>query len=179
MPAIVNARLYPICSMSRRKIRTHRAWNVETQTSCADSPNSLPTRSRISRAALFVNVIAKTFQGWPLALQLNKLPGASIHGSSPEPAPAIISSGPSVSKTASCCLSFIPANRLSFDTLFATLSKNQSPNIIANFGRDCCTLRSASHTKIAVFPLSVTPMLILQLLLFTGNELTAILRNFK
>ena len=47
----------------RRRIRAEREWNVPILTDAAASPISAATRSRISRAALFVNVTAMTAAG--------------------------------------------------------------------------------------------------------------------
>ena len=43
-----------------RRIRTHVEWNVDTHMERARGPTSATTRSRISAAALLVNVIART-----------------------------------------------------------------------------------------------------------------------
>ena len=45
-----------------RRIRTHAEWNVETHIVRTTGPTSTPTRSRISAAALLVNVIARIFE---------------------------------------------------------------------------------------------------------------------
>ena len=49
--------------MSRRRIRTHSEWKVDSQTPVASAPSSFSTRSRISPAALFVNVTARMHSG--------------------------------------------------------------------------------------------------------------------
>ena len=49
--------------MSRRRIRTQTEWNVESQMPVASAPSSFSTRSRISPAALFVNVTARMPSG--------------------------------------------------------------------------------------------------------------------
>jgi hypothetical protein len=49
--------------MSRRRIRTHDEWNVETHINFARGPTRSTTRSRISAAALLVNVIARIDPG--------------------------------------------------------------------------------------------------------------------
>ena len=53
---------------SRRRIRTHIEWNVDTHMAFARLPTSAATRSRISAAALLVNVIAMIFAGVHAAL---------------------------------------------------------------------------------------------------------------
>ncbi len=53
----------PILGASRRSSRAHSAWNVDSQTPFASSPINPSTRSRISCAALFVNVTASTWPG--------------------------------------------------------------------------------------------------------------------
>ena len=50
----------PMCGASRRSSRAQSEWNVDSQTPFASSPSSDSTRSRISPAALFVNVTAST-----------------------------------------------------------------------------------------------------------------------
>ena len=62
----------PILSMSLRKILTHMLWNVEIQMSSAPGPRMRSTRSFISLAALFVNVIAKMFHGATLVSDVYK-----------------------------------------------------------------------------------------------------------
>ena len=53
----------PTASCSRRRIRTHAAWKVETHIERASPPTRASTRPRISPAALFVKVIARTSWG--------------------------------------------------------------------------------------------------------------------
>ena len=53
----------PMREPSRRRMRTHIAWNVPTQMSRATSPTMLCKRDFISPAALFVNVTAKIRSG--------------------------------------------------------------------------------------------------------------------
>ena len=50
----------PRVAASRRRIRTHAEWNVDTHMRPAAGPTRCSTRSRISAAALLVNVIAMT-----------------------------------------------------------------------------------------------------------------------
>ena len=64
------------------------------------------TLSRISPAALFVNVIARIFHGFT---SFSSIRYATLWVSTlvfPDPAPARISSGPSVQNTASFCMGF-------------------------------------------------------------------------
>src|SRR2546423_4811875 len=87
-------------------MRPHAAWNVRIQIARATFPRRPSRRVRISPAALFVNVIARTSFGFT--------PQALIRCAArwvrtrvfPEPAPAITSSGPSVVSTASCWTGF-------------------------------------------------------------------------
>ena len=113
---IVKLRDKPIFSPSRRKMRTAKAWKVDTQMSRAtSSDNNAPIRSRISLAALLVKVIAKirhgitfkSFTKWAIRCVNTRV--------FPDPAPAIIKSGPCVVWTASACLSFIPLMSSSTD----------------------------------------------------------------
>src|SRR5690606_29632837 len=54
----------PSLSISRRRIRTHIEWKVETHMrSPVPWPSRPSIRLRISRAALFVNVIARILEG--------------------------------------------------------------------------------------------------------------------
>jgi hypothetical protein len=79
--------------ISRRRIRTHEEWNVETHMMRARPPTSAATRSRISAAALLVNVIASTDPGWaPRAASSQAMRRVSTRVL-PEPAPASTSSG--------------------------------------------------------------------------------------
>jgi hypothetical protein len=59
----VNARLYPSRGASVRRIRAHAEWNVITHIARETPPISAATRSRISCAALLVNVIARISLG--------------------------------------------------------------------------------------------------------------------
>ena len=53
----------PSRSASRRRIRTQAEWNVETHIDRARGPTASSTRSRISAAALLVNVMARISPG--------------------------------------------------------------------------------------------------------------------
>ena len=89
-------------------MRTHMEWNVLTQTYSAPSPTILSTRSRISFAALFVNVIASMLYGFTDFSSIKYAILCVITLVLPEPAPASIRRGPSVYEQASICLSFNP-----------------------------------------------------------------------
>ena len=98
---MVNALVKPRRSASARSMRTHMLWNVDTHMPRAAGPTSAPRRSRISAAALFVNVIARIRHG---ATSLFSMRFAMRYVSTrvlPLPAPASTSSGPSVQRTAS------------------------------------------------------------------------------
>ncbi len=82
----------PNCSASRRRMRTHAEWNVEIHMPCARSPISWPTRSRISPAALFVNVIARIWLGHASFVRSSDATRRVSTLVLPEPAPATISS---------------------------------------------------------------------------------------
>src|SRR5690348_5922530 len=82
-------------------MRPHAAWNVITQLARAGGPTRSTSRSRISPAALFVNVIARISGGFtPTAFRRCAMRRVSTRVL-PEPAPAITSTGPSVARTAS------------------------------------------------------------------------------
>src|SRR5437868_11982707 len=82
-------------------MRPQAAWNVITQQARAGGPTRCSTRSRISAAALFVNVIARISGGFaPTAASRCAMRRVNTRVF-PEPAPAITSSGPSVVRTAS------------------------------------------------------------------------------
>ena len=98
----------PISSVCSRKSFKQNEWKVPTvKSSAGPSPTSFATRARISPAALFVKVIARTFEG--------SMPFASMCAMRtvitrvfPVPAPASTSSGPSSVATASACSGFSP-----------------------------------------------------------------------
>src|SRR4051794_9903129 len=84
-------------------MRPHAAWNVITHAARAGGPTRSASRSRISPAALFVNVIARISGGLtPTAFSKWAMRRVSTRVF-PEPAPAITSTGPSVDNTASRC----------------------------------------------------------------------------
>src|SRR3954470_4203262 len=87
-------------------MRPQAAWNVITHAARAGGPTRGATRSRISAAALFVNVIARISGGFaPIAFSRCAIRRVSTRVF-PEPAPAITSTGPSVVRTASRCAGF-------------------------------------------------------------------------
>ena len=53
----------PSASAFARRMRTHMLWNVETHMPWAAVPTRPARRSRISAAALFVNVMARISHG--------------------------------------------------------------------------------------------------------------------
>src|SRR5580698_8732102 len=80
------------------------AWNVHTVSACASSAlTSLLTRSRISRAALLVKVIAAIFDGASFRRCTRCAIFWVITDVLPEPAPASTSSGLSTCSTAANC----------------------------------------------------------------------------
>ena len=99
--------------MSRRKTRTQNEWNVAISgLRSVRPPSMLPTRSAISAEALFVNVTARMASaGTPLAMSCairNVI--ARVF---PVPAPARMSTGPSVVSAAARCSGFNSARRVS------------------------------------------------------------------
>src|SRR4051794_3463078 len=84
-------------------MRPQAAWNVITHEARAGGPTRSTSRSRISPAALFVNVIARISGGLtPTAFSRWAMRRVSTRVL-PEPAPAITSTAPSVVSTASRC----------------------------------------------------------------------------
>ena len=82
-------------------MRPQAEWKVRIQIARATGPSIVISRSRISPAALFVNVIARiSFGLTPIAVirWATRCVSTRVF---PEPAPAITSSGPSVCRTAS------------------------------------------------------------------------------
>src|SRR3954447_17141103 len=82
-------------------MRPHAAWNVRIQIARAIGPSIRSRRSRISPAALFVNVIARISFGFTPCVASRCATRCVRTRVLPEPAPAITSSGPSVVRTAS------------------------------------------------------------------------------
>ena len=81
---------------SRRSTRAHSAWNVPMATSRPPSPTSARIRSRISAAALLVNVTARICHGLTPLTPIRYATRWASTRVLPEPAPARMSSGPSV-----------------------------------------------------------------------------------
>ncbi len=82
-------------------MRPQAAWNVRIQIARAIGPSIAVRRSRISPAALFVNVIARISFGFTPIAEVRCATRCVSTRVFPEPAPAITSSGPSVCRTAS------------------------------------------------------------------------------
>src|SRR5512138_3413158 len=81
-------------------MRTQAEWNVDTHIALTTGPTSWATRSRISAAALLVNVIARMLDGatpWSIRWAIRCVSTRVL----PDPAPATTSSGPSRCTTAS------------------------------------------------------------------------------
>ncbi len=74
-------------------MRTHVEWKVETHMRSASGPTSWRTRSRISAAALLVNVIARIWLGHALPVASRYAMRCVSTRVFPEPAPATISRG--------------------------------------------------------------------------------------
>src|SRR4051812_19151493 len=107
---MVNDDRYPSRSASRRSIRTHAEWNVDTHIFSATGPTRAPTRAFISSAALLVKVMARISNGdtpvstrWAMRWVSTRV--------LPDPAPATMSSGPSWCRTASRWTGFSPSKR--------------------------------------------------------------------
>src|SRR3954468_23218764 len=108
---IVKRGLRPRGSACSRRTRTQNEWKVLTVSSFAVAAPTRPaTRSRISRAALLVKVIARMFRAetpfatrWAMRQVMTRV--------FPEPAPASTRTGPSVCSTARRCSEFSPSRR--------------------------------------------------------------------
>src|SRR3954447_22254699 len=101
----------PSALPSRRRMRTHAEWNVDTHIFSATGPTSAATRCFISSAALLVNVIARISKGltprswmrW--AMRVVRTLVFAL------PAPATSSGGPSVWAAASRWTGLSPSRR--------------------------------------------------------------------
>ncbi len=82
---------------------------MRIQIARATGPSMVVRRSRISPAALFVNVIARISFGFTPTAVIRCATRWVSTRVFPEPAPAITSSGPSVCRTASRWAGFRPA----------------------------------------------------------------------
>src|SRR5579862_8680318 len=94
-------------------MRPQAAWKVRIQIARATGPSMDSMRSRISPAALLVNVIARISFGSTPHVASRCATRYVNTRVLPEPAPAITSSGPSVVVTASRCASFRSARYVS------------------------------------------------------------------
>src|SRR5690625_1645895 len=103
----------PSVFASRRRIRTQAEWKVDTHMVRARSRSSSATRSRISAAALFVNVIARICPGRARPVASRSAIRCGSTRVLPEPAPAMISSCPPSCTTAARCCGFRPSRRAS------------------------------------------------------------------
>src|SRR5690554_6887369 len=101
----------PKCSASRRRMRTQAEWKVEIHIPRAVSPTIASTRSRISAAALLVNVIARIWLGHASRLASSPTTRRVSTLVLPEPAPATMSSDWPRYSTASRCCGFRPSSR--------------------------------------------------------------------
>ena len=103
----------PIAAPSRRSTRAQSEWNVPIATSRACSPTRAMMRARISAAALLVNVTARICHGLTPSTPIRYATRWASTRVLPEPAPARMSSGPSVVVTARACSGFSRATILS------------------------------------------------------------------
>src|SRR5262245_11819142 len=127
--------LYPSRGASRRRMRPHAEWKVRIQIERATPPSMSSSRSRISPAALFVNVIARISCGLtPTALSRCATRCVRTRVL-PEPAPATTRSGPSVVRTASRCAGFRSERYVSGDWTATRAMLSPQPQIAAE-GRE-------------------------------------------
>ncbi len=96
-------------------MRTHAEWNVETHMIRARRPTSSSTRSRISAAALLVNVMARIEPGCALRSAISQAIRRVSTRVLPEPAPATTRSGVPACTTAARCGSLSPSSSSSGD----------------------------------------------------------------
>src|SRR5918997_151733 len=97
-------------------MRAQAEWNVMTHIARARFPTSASTRSRISCAALLVNVMARISPGRACPVPTRWAIRCVSTRVLPEPAPARMSRGPSPCSTASRWGSFRPASSWSVAT---------------------------------------------------------------
>src|SRR5438128_348106 len=108
---MTKSRLSPAAWASRRSRRTHRLWKVEIQLRTGAPGSSASTRSFISPAALLVKVTARiASEGTPRS-RIRCAMRCVITRVLPLPAPARMSTGPSVASTASRCWGLRPTRR--------------------------------------------------------------------
>ena len=94
-------------SMSRLSMRTHMEWKVAIKGLASDEwPSRRSTRSAISLAALLVKVTARIESGATPFSRISQAMRLVMTRVLPDPAPARISSGPSVVSTAARCSGF-------------------------------------------------------------------------
>ena len=93
----------PRRSASARSMRTHMLWKVDTHMPRLRGPTRPCRRSRISAAALLVNVMAKISHG--ATFKSSRMCAMRYVSTRvlPDPAPAKTKSGPSVHSTAARC----------------------------------------------------------------------------
>ena len=103
----------PKCLASRRRMRTHAEWKVDTVISRARPPTSAATRSRISAAALLVKVIARIEPGCALRAEIVQAIRRVSTRVLPDPAPATTSSGRPSCTTAARWDSLSPSSSVS------------------------------------------------------------------
>ena len=106
---IVKLLCSPTSSAWRRSIFAPIEWKVPSHgMPSTASPMILPTRSRISRAALLVKVTARISDGQARRVAIRCASRAVSAAVLPVPAPASTSTGPSEDSTASRCGVFSP-----------------------------------------------------------------------
>src|SRR4051812_17215199 len=106
---MVKLDVLPMVSASRRRMRTHAEWKVEIHIPCALPPSKCSTRSRISFAALLVNVIARISLGHASRLSMRPAMRRVSTLVLPDPAPATMRSAWPRYSAASRCCGFSPA----------------------------------------------------------------------
>src|SRR5215470_13661257 len=107
--AIANRGGRPAAAAWRRSRRRAQEWKVLTTARRAAPPTSLAARSRISPAALFVNVTATIVRGSAPA-STRRASRCVMTRVFPDPAPARTSSGPFWWRTASFCSGLRPSS---------------------------------------------------------------------
>src|SRR5713101_1323544 len=108
-----NAERYPSTGASRRRMRAHIEWKVDTHIRWATGPTISDTRCFISPAALLVNVIAARPKGETRCSATRKAMRCVRTRVLPDPAPATTRIGPSGADAASRCTGLSPASTAS------------------------------------------------------------------
>src|SRR6266545_6655990 len=124
-------------SASRRRMRTHAEWNVDTHILAATGPISAATRVFISSAALLVKVMARISNGLTPRSRIRWAMRWVRTRVLPDPAPATTSRGPSPWATASRCTGLSPSSMLG--ALGASLGRSSGAVIappMVRVGRD-------------------------------------------